>query len=108
MWHWVKKLLEDEAPEKSGDGEPGDYDDDEPDAVGTDIYHRVRQPKDGESNKSETHLVDALRVLWDINDKKPHEAAPPDVNHDIYHVGPGTRAVPHRSSKHRQHYKKSG
>lgn len=54
-----------------------------------------------------TTMVEVLKELWDIDDRKPHEEAPRHVNHDIYHVGPRDKAVPPRDSRGRQRYRRS-
>jgi len=58
-----------------------------------------------EEPKPKTKMVEVLRELWDIRDKE-REAPPTNVDTDIYHVLPRDKAVPHRSSTRRQHYKK--
>lgn len=57
--------------------------------------------------EQKTTMVEVLRELWDINDKKPHEKPPPHVDHDIYHVEPRDKTVPRRDPRRRQRYKRA-
>ena len=61
--------------------------------------------RDEPQRTSETTMVEVLRELWDIDDRKPHEMPPPNVDTDIYHVDPRNKPVPHRDSRRRQRYK---
>ena len=60
-----------------------------------------------EPEKPRTTMVEVLQELWDIDETKPHEPPPQNVNTDIYAVAPHDKVIPHRSSRRRRRYKKS-
>lgn len=62
------------------------------------------EPKE---EKPKTTMVEVLQELWDIDDKKPHEMPPPNVNHDIYHVEPRDKTVPRRDARRKHRYKRA-
>ena len=63
------------------------------------LFHEERE------RPPETTMVEVLRELWDIDDRREHEMPPPNVDTDIYRVEARNRPVPRRDPRRRQRYK---
>lgn len=62
--------------------------------------------RDERERPQQTTMVEVLRELWDIDDRRNHEMPPPNVDTDIYHVEARSKVMPRRDPRRRQRYKK--